>query len=94
MAKDTRNDDYFRGQLELAECILKMLNLILPNEADLPPFTVPQIETAKIHDVRAFLIDVVDNCEAELLPFIPWSETDDGDIGRHTATGEQTHLET
>lgn len=88
MAKDTRNDDYFRGQLELAQCILRMLNLILPNENDLPPFTVPQIETAKIHDVRAFLIDVVDNCEAELLPFIPWSEANDDTDGRHETASQ------
>lgn len=86
--KDTRNDDYFRGQLELAECILRMLTVILPNEADLPPFTVPQIETAKIHDVRAFLVDVVDNCEAELLPFIPWSEANDDTDGRHETASQ------
>lgn len=86
--KDDRNDSYFRGQLDLAQCILRMLTVILPNEADLPPFTVPQIETAKIHDVMAFLIDVMDNCEAELLPFIPWSEANDDTDGRHETASQ------
>lgn len=66
------NKSYYSGQKDVAETLIRMIDLIVPADAALPPFATATVDAESVLTLRKFLTSVVDNCEIQLLPEFDW----------------------